>query len=231
MTPQRFGLPALLIALIGLLLVDVGAARATSVQFLPSIYAAGFDATPGFPTTASYVIPSNAPFVSAGSGPGESVSYTLQQCLLLNGAGDCQPPLPQGSDPYVSIATLTLTSVTQPIPQDGILLFLSGLGTNPVAYNEDEVAVETSAGSIAGQSYGGLETIVWTSTAGNTYYYLGVRMYAIGDSLTLRYDVDYQRLGGTPVIETNVVYNFVPEPSTALLLALGLGGLAIRRQR
>ena len=237
MTIQGSGPRALLIALIGLLSIGAGSAWATSAHFLPSPFAVGFDATEaGFPTDVDYVIPTPVAFVDAGAIAGAGVDYDLSQCLLLGGAGACDDTLSAGSDPYTAVVTLTLTSVSQAIPEQGILLFLSGLANTADAppYDEDNVGVVLDPGPIAGYDFAftPFETITWTSgSSGTTYYYLGFRMFQIGDSVTLRYDVSSQLVGGTPVIETNASYTFVPEPSTAVLMALGLAGLALRRRR
>ena len=185
---------------------------------------------PGLSDTADYLLSLNSSDIF---GVSSGVDYSLSQCILLTPGGLCQDTAPLGSS-YTSIATVSFdpASLPQPIPDKGLLFFLSGLSGAP-AYSTDAVSIVLDPAPIPGFVFTPLETIVWSPPAADqSFYYLGFRLFPGQLEATLRYDVSAQLAGGTPALETNASYVFVvPEPATALLVGLGTLGLSMVRRR
>jgi len=207
-------------------------------------YAYGFDATdPDFDTTPQWVISPDATWYDVAregsdpDAPTPELEGSVNECLLLNGTGACQGRIEPG-EAYSGILTFSFETPAA-APEDGFLLFLSGLnhptepGTTPKDpfYDESKLAIVLEPSGIEQ-----LETIKWTSPSGSELYYLGFRIDKLApgevQSLTFRYDVSEMiASSAAPVFRGNLVYEFVPEPGTGLLLAVGLAGLGFYRRR
>jgi hypothetical protein len=213
----------------------------TFIEF--ATFAVGFDPDDNdFPSTVDYVIPTNAQRLGAQSidtSPSVSVPVTfkLESCLLLEASTGCEGSIDE-DEAYSVEVTLTLMSAVD-APSTGFLLYLSGLNDNvpeggtappPPVYDVDDVRIRLDAPGMDA-----LSVFTWTSSGDDptTLHYLGWTFDSFEpgttQSLKFRYDVSSQLAGGTPVFRTNAAYEFVPEPSTALLVGLGLACLASRR--
>jgi len=160
----------------------------------------------------------------------------LDQCLLLNGTGNCQDNIAPGAA-FSGIVTLTFDPPTA-APDSGFLLLITGLNfeTEPFTtpddpfYPESEVAFHLNP-----QGGSPLQTIMNVSPSGTVSYYLGVRIDSATPGLKtlyFRYEAASMVASGqAPVFRSNVIYDFVPEPGTGLLVGLGLAGLGMRRRR
>lgn len=169
--------------------------------------------------------------------PEPELTVSVDQCLLLDGTGSCQTRIDPGRA-YTGILTLTFETPAA-APDSGFLLFISGLnfetpaGTTPPDpfYPESEVVMVMEPDGAAP-----LQTIMWTSPSGTMLHYLGFRIDTLPpgqqQSVTFVYDAAQMvQSSEAPVFRSNVVYDFVPEPGTALLVGLGLAGMGLIRRR
>ena len=217
-----FGLTVLWIGLLA------GSAQAAMVRFQGVGDFEGFESgTPGFPTTPDLLIDSSGMSLAAGPvGSGFDVLYTLDHCLLPTGATTCQPGVVAGTS-YTDLVTITLesTPAAYPVPSGGLYILLGGMSVAS-GYSATDVWFDTDAQTVAGIS---VDPLLYAYQASGDREYFGFLFSNLGDSLTLRYDVSAMQPSGTPVLFTSAYYP-VPEPSTAVLLALGLIGMACRQR-
>ena len=206
-------------------------------------YALGFDvaapADPDFTLSTDLV----NDFLAASVDPASSadVIISLSECFLYTGVSECQSSVPAGVGPYTGVTTWTVTDIRVPVPENGIALFIGGMGNgdtvvppgNPAApdYALGSVSVLTEGGDFAGETLPALDEMLLTFGGGNDYVYYGTVVFEVGDALTFGYTVDSQLAGGTPILFSNAARNIVPEPGTALLVGAGLALMATRRNR
>ena len=220
---RRAGLRWLAAAAVSLLVFAASAVQATTVVFDPI---SGFD-------NSSLQLPMDfeiqlGDWMSAGSAASNAIQISENQCLKL-APGDCFPTLGLGVGPYTSEVTWSFTNnsgFTGPA-----LLFISGLATFPVggSYDPAKIGIVVEASAATGASgFSPLDFGVtkYTSGSGVDYTYLTYKIDDFSQQLRFTYQVDAQQLlGGTPPMLVNSAFNFVPEPSTGLMLGIGLLGL------
>ena len=119
------------------------------------------------------------------------------------------------------------------------LLWFTGVApamTGP-SYDPTSVSIDDNPAQppIVGGSFSDVDVIRFSS-GGSDYYYLGFYLPEFSDSnvtavsRTFRYSVDGLMLsGGAPQFFTNAALIFVPEPSSAVLIGLGLLALVSQR--
>ncbi|MEE3327834.1 MAG: PEP-CTERM sorting domain-containing protein [Myxococcota bacterium] len=204
-----------------------GAAQAVPVRFLGVGDFNGFDpTTPGFPTTPDLQIEPSG--LSLGAGPigsGFDVLYTADHCLLPTGTTTCQPGVAAGSS-YTDLVTITLlsTPVAHPVPVGGLYILFGGM--LDTGYSVTDVWFDTDQQTVAGIP---VDPLLYAYQASGDREYFGFLFSNIGDSMTVRYDVSAMQPSGTPILFTSAYYP-VPEPGTAVLVALGLVGMACRQR-
>ena len=217
-----FGLTVFLTVLLA------GSAQAAMVRFLGVGDFQGFDSsTSGFPTAPDLLIePSGLSLAAGPVGSGFDVLYTLEHCLLPSRRHDlpagcgCGHGLHGSRDhhagKHAGRSTLCLPG--------GSTFSLEGCCPQAIP---PRMSCLTRISRL-------WREFRWTlfctpiRRQGDRDYF-GFRFSNLGDSLTLRYDVTAMQPSGTPVLFTSAYYP-IPEPGTAVLLALGLIGMACRQR-
>ncbi len=172
--------------------------------------------------------------VLAGSADVEFTGST-DLCILF-GDETCRASALGITGPYSVLVTYNISAVNTPEIDGPFTLFLTGLLGG--GYSTSEVAIElnpvvpTSLNTAAVPGFvwnGGFTPLVHVIDNGappDTFHYVGWEVM-LGDSLTFRYDVLVSPNGrGTPQLTAAATPKVVPEPGTALLIGLGLAGLA-----
>lgn len=226
--------------LVGLIL-GAGPALALPANFDPVF---GFDDANlgGLPTLTIGV---EDPFLGAGDVTGGSFDVDLvgstDVCILFNDEV-CRSSTLGITGGYSVIMTLTVSAVNTNDIQGPFTLFLSGLaGTS---YAASEVAVELDPTVPTALNTTAVPNFVWNGSftplvrvndvadAPTIYDYVGWSVAGVNDSVTFRYDVSSAPgTRGTPQLMANATTAVVPEPGTALLMGLGLAGLAAAGRR
>jgi hypothetical protein len=207
------------------LVEEQSAALSNSVQFLEIGMATGMNAVWFEPSQEIDDFPS---FIEMNAG----IDYLLHQDLYEDGSPPAEEELPAGVA-YTSVVTLTMGAMPEDSEgetHDEILFLIMGVSNDQAAtpphpiYTTAQIAfVMDHPGDTP------FETATYNPRSeGTFYYYLGF-VLSEGESVTFRYDVTEQADGGTPVFFTKATYDYqlVPESGTALLMGLGLAGLAL----
>lgn len=187
-----------------------------------------FDDTSGFDNSAPLMLPGEfevtvADWLGAGAMAGLPVEISETQCLRVDPGDACSATLPLGAGPYTSEVSWSLTNNSG--RSGPALLFLSGLQPFATGTSYDPAQV----GIVIESAGPGPFHVVQMDVMGTLYYYLAFLVDDFSQGVTFTYQVDATQLaGGTPELLTNVAFDFtpVPEPTTAVLVAVGLIGLA-----
>ena len=213
----------------------------------------GFIPTTELSALPSTTIDITVPLLTAGdSGSGKSfeVDFTGSSpgdvCILANSQpGVCQADLSAVTTAYSAIVTLEISALDTMDISGPFTLALTMLTLNNAengdVYTADEVSIALDPTSpmpldttaVPGFNFdGSFDSIVRIedqacSNSGGNCSYLGWTVSGIGDTATFRFDMSAAPNGrDTPKLLFNAVPVVVPEPGTALLIALGLAGLA-----
>ncbi len=211
-------------------------AKAIPVQFLEiGTSDTGFSPS-NFPTPVDLVIPLDAndrpaPMTPVTGGYG----LNMTTCILANEpvTSGCDDRLIPGSTGFTMIVDITLATV--PVDAVGMdsFIFFSALPAVPTYSVTDISFIVDDPTPVPGHTITPFTTASFTPTLSMTYYFLGF-ILSEGESATFRVDVTGDHSMANPVTD-KVVFRaagyVIPEPSTAVLVGLGLLVLARRRSR
>jgi hypothetical protein len=231
----------------------VGSTLAWAAIFFAAVPSAAspafFDPSFGFQSAMLEGLPSltidgSDAFLMAGeAGAGNfavDITGSTDICLFTASSPVCQSDTTGVTGPYSALVTFQVSAVNNPLipASQPFSLFLSGLMGDD--YDESEVSIELDPTVPSGLDVSGIagfnlipfeRVIDETFAPVMTYNYIGWTVQ-VGDSVSFRYDVNSSLKGGkTPQLTMNVVNSVVPEPGTALLVGIGLAGLATGRGR
>lgn len=224
-------------------LFAVGPASATPANFDESGF--GFEAA-GLGGLPVGQIDPMTPFLLAGA-PGTAPVLDVELlgsqdiCILATGGNLCQTDVSGITGDFSALVTLEINVVDPATLSGPFTLFLNSLTSDP-AYDLGNVSIElnpfapegldASAVPVFESNFDGsfdpFVHVQFTTTGGSTVLadYVGWTVED-GDIVTFRYDVVGGPVGGfAPQLTANAVPIVVPEPETALLMALGLAGLS-----
>ena len=231
------------IALLTGLVFGAGPALALPAALDPSGF--GFDDTNlgGLPSWSFDLSDGFLAVGEAGTGGLDvEVTGSTDVCILF-GDETCRATTQGITGPYSVLVTLSVSAVDNPLINGPFSLFLSGVMSVPGSeYDTSEVVVElnptlptsldTTAvpGFVWNGGFTAFSHLVYDELDPFLYDYIGWAVN-IGDSVTFRYDVLTSPDGrGTPALLANAT-TVIPEPGTALLMGLGLAGLAATGRR
>jgi hypothetical protein len=228
-----------------LLLFAVGPASATPAKFDESGFGFEADGLGGLPVGQ---IDPMTPFLLAGA-PGTAPVLDVELlgsqdiCILAAGGNVCQTDVSGITGDFSALVTLEINVVDPATLSGPFTLFLNSLSlTSDPAYDLGNVSIElnpfapegldaSAVGFFEENFDGSFDPFVhvqFTTTGGSMVLadYVGWTVED-GDFVTFRYDVVGGPVGGfAPQLTANAVPIVVPEPETALLMALGLAGLS-----
>ena len=216
------------------LFMTAAPALATPANFDPFF---GFESA-GLESLGGFNFDSTTPFLGAGEAGGASLDVELRgstDVCILFGDSTCRANTVGITGAYSVIVSIEVSGInTELIGDADFTLFLSGVTG---AYAPDEVQVELNPVVLVGldtsavpgfEFDGSFDTyshLVYTSGSGSTYDYIGWNTN-LGDRISFQYDVlTAPEERGTPQLMANATA-VVPEPGAALLMGLGLAGLA-----
>jgi len=232
---------ALLLATVFLAAAPVAATPA----YMDSTFGFLEDGLEGLP---SGTIDGEDSFLSAGEGAGAGapgldveLSGSTNLCIFTASSPTCQGDTTGITGAYSALMTITVSAINTLEIDGPFTLLLTGLA--PGSYAASEVTVELNPTVPAGLDTSGIEgfgfeafghSVDETYAPGTLYHYIGWRVEQ-GDTVSFRYDVSTAPgIRGAPQLTANAVprsVGVVPEPGTALLMGLGLAGLAIGKRR
>lgn len=215
---------------------------------------ASFDNSFGFDSVGLEALPSgqySGDLLDAGA-PGTSsnlaveLSNSTDLCILAAGSSSCQATTAGIGGAYSVLVTIGVTVLdTNAIQGPFTLMLTSTAGISGYARNEVQVELNPTApagldtSAVPGFSFGGsfnpfvrIEDTTF-ATSGVVYDYIGWNV-TDGDTVSFRYEVLTAPNGrATPQLTANALpfIVVVPEPGTAILMGLGLAGLAASSRR
>lgn len=243
----------------GIAALGLAAAPALAVQADFHSSGIGFISSTELSALPSATIDLDVPLLSAGdSGGGDSfeVDFTGSSdgdiCILVSSSPSvCQADLSSVTTAYSAIVTLEISALNTDQITGPFTLVLSMLETSAASgdiYRADEVSIALdptvplglNTSAVPGFNFDGsfssmvrIEDLGCSNSDGYCNY-LGWTVTGISDTVTFRFDISTAPDGrDTPILLFNAVPIVVPEPGTALLMALGLTGLSFggRRRR
>ena len=180
---------------------------------------------------------------------------TSDVCILASGSTTCQPTVSGVTGPFSVLVSITIASLNDSRLDSAtpFTLVVGDLGSGPgiPSYNKADVSVDLNPAPIPGldtsavpafdwdptRGVGGFEPTVLLedtanqSTLGEVYTFVGWTV-TLGQTVTFKYDVSTApNPAGTPQFAAAAFAVVVPEPGTALLMGLGLAGLALADRR
>ena len=216
------------------LFMTAAPALATPANFAPlyGFESAGLEGLPSFNFDSTS-------FLGAGEAGGLPVDVELRgssDVCILFGDSTCREDTAGITGAYSVIVSIEVSDTnTELIGGADFTLFLSGVVTGD--YTPAEVQIELNPVVLAGLDMsavpgfefdGSFDTyshLVYTSGSGSTYDYIGWNT-RLGDRISFQYNVlAAPEERGTPQLMANATA-VVPEPGAALLMGLGLAGLA-----
>jgi hypothetical protein len=231
------------LASLAFLLVALGVAAspaaATPAQFDPvfGFLEAGLEALP------VGVMDGSDDFLEAGesgmSGLDVELTGSTNLCVFTASSPTCQSNTEGITGAYSALVTITVSAINTPEIDGDFTLFLSGLAPSG-SYAADEVTIALDPTLPDGLDPSGIpgfgfvsfgHVVDETFAPGTTYHYIGWQV-SLGDTVSFRYDVSTAPAGrGAPQLTANAIARPIPEPGSALLMALGLAGLAMGKRR
>lgn len=164
-------------------------------------------------------------------------------CFLASGDNVCQVNADNMTGAYSALMTLQVSVANTAAINGPFMLLLTGIGPS---YDPSEVSIELNptaplaldTSAVSGFVFNGMFSDDFVHVEdltnvgiGDVYDYIGWTLVD-GDSVTFRYDVSVAPSGlGSPALFANAIPVVVPEPGTALLMSLGLAGLAFAGRR
>jgi hypothetical protein len=225
--------------------IAVMPAAATPASFDSQLF--GFDPA-GLGGLPSITIDAEDDFLTAGDpaspfGPWDvDISGTSDICLFTAASPVCQSDTAGITGPYSVLVTFEVTAVHAPGISGPFTMFLTTLLDNDPSnlYAANELAIELDPTIPVGLDVSGIagfnlrpfvHVVDEFDAPQDIYHYVGWTVQ-LGDTVSFRYDV-FTAPGNrsTPALAMNVVGRVVPEPGTALLMGLGLVGLAMGDRR
>ncbi len=213
---------------------------------------ASFDSSFGFDSAGLGALPTgqfSGDLLDAGA-PGTSLNLAVELsnstdiCILASGSSTCQATTAGIGGAYSVLVTIGVSVLDQSIDGPFTLMLTSTAGISGYEKNEVQVELNPTApaglntGAVPGFSFDGsfdpfvrVEDVTFLASSGVTYDYIGWTV-TDGDSVSFRYEVLTAPNGrAAPQLTANAITAVVPEPGTALLMGLGLAGLAAGGRR
>jgi len=247
---SHFPLRSRIATLISMALLMLGASAASA---LPAL----FDPAGGFLDTnlgglPGYTIDSSVPFLDAGDVLGGGpypvdLTGSTDVCILF-GDSTCRANTAGVTGAYSVLITAQISAINTPEITGPFTLLLTGLASGS-AYSTSDLTVDLNPVAPVGLDTSGVPGFGFDGTFSSLlrvtdetfsttepYYFLGSMVELGGaslpDSVTWKIDVAVAPPPGVSVPQLTVnAIPIIPEPGTALLMGLGLAGLASVKRR